>query len=178
LGLRDEQFKYGNPYRTLEISDLFGRDSKLPNPATEEHKSITITKAYWLESKETPNVIQQTARRPREGEGHLYIHADEWFQDQDKMQYMTFLKQVDRGFIFRAEGQPDVKAQVQLSFWADGGTGLREILLLVPKGEYAKMAKGVAYTIHPLNAVAGYQCKVKEGLTISHGQRPSQALPW
>ena len=35
----------------------------------------------------------------------------------------------------------------------------------------AKKAKGAAYTIHPANAVADYQWKVKEGLTIK--QEPS-----
>jgi hypothetical protein len=167
LGLRDEEFKYSNPYRTLEISDLFGRDSKLVNAPAEEHMTITITKAYWLESKDTPAVIRQGARRPKEGEGHLYLHADEWFADQGKEQYLPFLKQVDRSFVFRAKGQPDVKGQVQLSFWADGRTGLREILLVVPKSEYAKMAKGVIYTVHPVNATEGYQWKVKDGLTIT-----------
>jgi RNA polymerase sigma factor (sigma-70 family) len=167
LGLRDEQFKFGNPYRTLEISDLFGRESKIPNPPAEEHKAITITKAYWLESKETPEVIRQGARRPKQGEGHLYLHAEEWFANQDKTQYLAFLKQVDRNFVFRAMSQPDVKGQVQLSFWVDGRVGLREILLAVPKSEYVKMAKGVAYTIHPINSTAGYQWTVKDGLTIS-----------
>jgi hypothetical protein len=167
LGLRDEQFKFVNPYCTLEISDLFGRESKIPNPPVEEHKAITITKAYWLESKDTPEVIRQGARRPKDGEGHLYLHAHEWFANQDKMQYLTFLKQVDRNFVFRAKGQPDVKGQVQLSFWADGGTALREILLVVPKSEYARMAQGVAYTIHPVNAVAGYQWKVNDVVTIT-----------
>jgi hypothetical protein len=166
LGLRDEQFQYGNPYRTLEVSDLFGRDSKLPNPPAEEHKALTVSKAYWLESKDTPDVIRQGARRPKKGEGHLYLHVNEWFADQDKMQYLTFLKQVDRSFVFRAKGQPEVKGQVQLSFWTDAASGLREILLVIPKEEYAQMAKGVVYSIEPVNAVAGYQWKLKEGLTV------------
>jgi RNA polymerase sigma factor (sigma-70 family) len=167
LGLRDEEFKYGNPYRTLEISDHFGRDSKLPNPAVEEHTALTVAKAYWLESDDTPDVIRKGARKPKEGEGHLYIHVDEWFKDQDKTQYLPFLKQVDRGFVLRAEGQPDIKGQVQLSFWTDAASGLREILLVIPKEEYAKMAKGVAYSIRPGNSVAGYQWKVEDGLTVS-----------
>jgi hypothetical protein len=167
LGLRDEQFKFSNPYRTLEVSDLFGSQSQVPNPSVQEHKAITITRAYWLESKETPEVIRTGARRPKEGEGHLYLHADEWFADRGKMQYVAFLKQVDRNFVFRAKGQPDVRGHVQHSFWSDGSVNLREILLVVPKGEYARMAKGVAYTIHPVNATAGHQWKVKDGLTIT-----------
>jgi hypothetical protein len=168
LGQRDKEFATSNPYRTLEISDHFGRDSKVPNPPVEvkEHKSITITKAYWLGAKDTPEVIRQGARNPREGEGHLFLHGDEWFAGQDYVQYKKFLMRVDKHFVFRAKGHPDVKGQVELSFWTDASKNLREILLVIPKGEYAKLAKGVAYTIHPVNAVADYQWKVKKGLTI------------
>jgi ubiquinone biosynthesis protein UbiJ len=37
----------------------------------------------------------------------------------------------------------------------------------VPSEELAKMAKGVAYSIQPVNAAADYKWKVKEGLTIT-----------
>ena len=84
----------------------------------------------------------------------------------DSEQYLAFLQQVDRAFVFRAHGHPDVRGQVELSFWADKSSGLREILLVVPRDEYAKLAKEVNYTLHPLNAVGGYQWKVKDGVTI------------
>ena len=167
LGVHDEVFQYGNPYRALEISDLFGRDSRVPTSPLEEHKTLTITKAYWLESKDTAEMIRQGARRPKEGEGHVYIHADEWLPGQGKDQYLTFLNQVDRSLVFRAEGHPDVKGQVQPSFWVDDRSGLREILLIVPRDQYAKMARGVTYTIHPVHAVGGYEWKVKDGVTIT-----------
>ena len=143
---------------------------KLGKSPIEEHKSVTITKAYWLASKDTPDVIRQGARRPKEGEGHMYLHGDEWFADQDKTQYLKFLRQVDRSFVFRAKGHTDVKGQVQLSFWTDPSSGLRDILLVIPKEEYAKMANGVAYAVHPMNSAAACQWRVKEGLTITRGQ--------
>ncbi len=176
LSLRDEEFKYGNPYRTLEVSDLFGPKMISATPMVEEHKSITIAKAYWLESKETPDIIRQRARRPREGEAHLYIHTEEWFPGQDRTQYMRFLKQADRKFLFRAKDHPEIKGEVQLSIWADSAGGLREILLVIPKGEYAKMASGIEYSIHPVNSTAGYQWKVKEGLTIRRGSPSDKEL--
>src|SRR5262249_50246341 len=143
LGLRDENFKTANPYRLLEISDHFGRESNVPNPPFEqkEHKSITITKAYWLQSTETPAPIRQSARRPKEGEAHLYVHGEEWFPDRDKLQYQEFISRADKTFIFRSKGHPDVKGTLQMSFWADGPSNLREILLVVPKEEFAKLAK-------------------------------------
>jgi hypothetical protein len=53
-------------------------------------------------------------------------------------------------------GQPDVKGQAQLSFWTDAASGQRDVLLVIPKDEYAKMAKGLVYSIESDNAVAGY----------------------
>jgi hypothetical protein len=169
LGLRDDNFKTSNPYRTLEISDLFGRDSKIPNPPVEqkEHKSITISKTYWLDSKDTPAIIREKARRPKEGEGHFYIHGDEWFSDQDHLQYKKFMTRADKNFLLRAKGQPDIKAEMEMSFWTDSPSNLREILIVISQKEFAKMVKGVAYSIQPVNSVADYQWKVKEGLTIT-----------
>ena len=55
---------------------------------------------------------------------------------------------------------------MQLSFWADAASGLREMLVVVSEDDYAKLTRVVAYTIKPLNAVGDYQWKVKDGLTI------------
>jgi hypothetical protein len=169
LALRDDNFKTSNPYCTLEVSDYFGRDSKVPNlPAEQnEHKTITITKAYWLDSSDTPDVIRQGARRPQGGEGHLYIHGDEWFEGQDHIQYKQFMSRADKHFLFRAKGHPAVKGEMQMSFWTHGPSKLRDILVVVPSEELAKMAKGVAYSIEPVNAAADYKWKVKGGLTIT-----------
>src|SRR5262249_20313902 len=60
LGKRDEVFRHRNPYRTLEVSDHFGRHADLPNPpADKEHRHITIGKAYWYGSKEMPAFVRQ-----------------------------------------------------------------------------------------------------------------------
>jgi hypothetical protein len=178
LALRDDNFKTSNPYRTLEISDLFGRDSKVSNPPVEEkeHKAITITKAYWLDSKDTPALIREGARRPTQGEGHLLIHGEEWVPDQDHLQYKKFMSRVDKNFLFRAKGQADIRGQMEMSFWTGGPSNLREILVVIPPQEFAKMAKGVAYTIHPVNAAADYQWKVKEGLTIKREPSAEEKL--
>jgi hypothetical protein len=56
---------------------------------------------------------------------------------------------------------------MQLSIWGDTARQLREILVVIPKDEFAKMKLGVAYSIHPVNGVADCQWKVKEGLTIT-----------
>jgi RNA polymerase sigma factor (sigma-70 family) len=169
LGLRDPEFKTSNPYRTLELSDHFGRDSKVPNPPAEEHSFLTITKAYWRDSNDAPQVIREKARRPGAGEGHLYVHVKERLASQDTVQYLKFLKQTDRRFLLRAKDRPEIKGEVQFSVWSDSASGLREILLVIPKEEYAKMAPCIEYSIHPANSTAGYQWRITGGLTIRRG---------
>ncbi len=38
LGERDEVFRYGNPYRCVELSDHFGKFAKVENPEAREHR--------------------------------------------------------------------------------------------------------------------------------------------
>jgi hypothetical protein len=178
LALRDDNFKTSNPYRTLEISDLFGRDAKIDNPPAEQqdHKVITISKAYWLESKDTPDMIRQGARKPSNGEAHLFVHGEEWFADQDHLQYRNFINRADKRVVLRAEGHPDVKGEMQLSFWTNPPSDIRDILIVIPKDEAAKLAPGATYTLHPANSVADYQWKVKKGVTIARDEPLEEKL--
>ena len=101
------------------------------------------------------------------GDNQLMIHCDEWFPDRDHLQYKVFMYRADPELVFRAKGRPDVKARVEMGFITNPSTGLREILVTIPSAEYAKMAKGTPYTLHPVNGKAGYAWKVKDGLTFT-----------
>jgi RNA polymerase sigma factor (sigma-70 family) len=168
LGLRDDHFRHSNPYRLLEISDLFGAHAKVPNPPAKEHKAITISKLY--RQRAAPKEIVEALMHGRPvppGDNELMIHGDEWFADRDHLQYKVFMYRADPKFVFRAKGQPDIKAELEMGFFTQPSTGLRDIMLLIPSAEYAKMAKGVPYTLHPVNGKPGYAWKVKEGLKFT-----------
>jgi hypothetical protein len=170
LGQRDQNFRYSNPYRTLAISDLFGRYAKVPNPPAneQEHKQITISKAYWLDSEETPAPIKESWRTTGDdGSGRLLVHGEEWFQGMDHLQYKFFMKRADKRFVFWAKDQPDVQGYVSMNFYTHASRNLREMEVVIPKEEYAKMVKGVAYTLHPVNGTPLYQWKVQKGVTIT-----------
>jgi hypothetical protein len=169
LGKRDDVFRHLNPYRTLEVSDHFGRHARVANPpADKEHRHLTIGKVYWHDSKETPAVVRATP--PRDvpaGAGRLFLHGEEWFADAgDYLQYRLFLGRADPNFLLRAPGQPEVKGRLSSWYITQASQDVREMELIVPATEYARMAKGVAYTLHPVNAGTEYRWKVKDGLTI------------
>ena len=58
MGERDDVFRYGNPYRCEEVSDHFGKFAKVENPEVREHRSITISRAYWADDRRCPRVGQ------------------------------------------------------------------------------------------------------------------------
>jgi hypothetical protein len=168
-GRRDEPFKHGNPYRLIEVSDHFGKYANVPNPPAAEHKSVTIGKAYWLGSPDAPPLVRDNAGQPpQDGSARLFVHGEEWLKDAgDYLQYKAFLWRADPEFILKAKGQPDVKARVGGPYFTQSSANLREVQVVIGPQEFARMARGVPYTIHPANGKTGYEWKVRDGVTIT-----------
>jgi hypothetical protein len=166
LGRRDKLFPYGNPYRTLAVDDLFGKYSHLPNPPVKEHKHLTITRAYWSKSKDAPALVRAHTT-PDDQAGHLWVHGDEWFADRNYQQYRRFLSRADGNFVLRAKGHPDVKAHFAGPYVTAPADNVREMEIVIPPEEYARMARRVAYTIHPVNANGEYRWRVAAGVTVT-----------
>ena len=54
-----------------------------------------------------------------------------------------------------------------MNFHTDHSRNLCELEVVIPAAEYAKMAKDVAYTLHPANGKKGYEWKVGDGVTLT-----------
>src|SRR5262249_31128777 len=149
----DEPFPHSNPYRLLEVSDHFGKYAKGPNPSeAKEHDHITIGKAYWPEAADAPAAIRDLRWSQERGSGRFFVHCDEWREDAgDHLQYKLFMRRADTNFVLRAKGQPDVPCRISTSFYTDRSRNLCELEVVIPPAEFGKMAKGVAYTLHPVN---------------------------
>jgi hypothetical protein len=178
-GLRDEVFKHSNPYCLLEVSDHFGKSAKVPNPpADHELKQVTIDKAYWPDAKDAPDEVRKMANLALGdnmelhlqlgGDRRFYIHCREWLDNAgDYLQYKLFMRRADRRLVLRAKGQPDVACQISMNFYTNHSENLCELEVVIPAAEYARMAKSVAYTLHPLNGKQGFEWRVREGLTLT-----------
>lgn len=179
-GLRDEVFQHSNPYRLLDVSDHFGKYARVSNPpaAAFDHEQITIDKAYWPESKGAPQMVRDIQSAAQPGGRCFWIHCREWLDNAGGyLQYTRFMARVDNNFILRAEGRPDVLCRLSRSDVAGGSQKLRELEVVIPPEEYAKMAEDTAYTIHPVNAAQGYIWKVRDGLTILHDKSAGAPNP-
>jgi hypothetical protein len=167
-GERDEVFRHNNPYRLMEVSDHFGKHADVPNSAGKEHKRVTIGKAYWDESKDAPTEIRALKWGKEAGSGRFLVHCDEWLENAgDYLQYKLFMRRADRGFVLRAKDKPDVRCEVSMNFYTNRSQGLCELEVVIPPAEYQKLAKDVAYTLHPVNGTKGYEWAVKEGVTLT-----------
>jgi hypothetical protein len=167
-GRRDEPFVHSNPYRLLEVSDHFGKYAQVPNPpADKELKQVTIAKAYWPEAEAAPAEIRQLRWSKEPGSGRFFVHCEEWLQDAgDYLQYKRFMRHSDRNFVLKAERRPDVPCRVSMNFVTQLSRNLCELEVAIAAAEFAKMAKGVDYTVHPANGTKGYAWKVREGVKL------------
>jgi Transglutaminase-like superfamily len=168
-GRRDDLFPYGNPYRLLEVSDHFGKYANVPNPPADPTlRQVTITRAYWQESKDAPAEMRALRWGKDPGSGRFFVHGQEWLENAGGyLQYKLFMRRADRNFVLRAKGQPDVACLVTMDFITDTSRNLCELDVAIPAADYAKMVKNVAYTLHPVNGKKGYEWKVRDGLTLT-----------
>jgi hypothetical protein len=54
-----------------------------------------------------------------------------------------------------------------MDFFTQHSRNLCELEVVIPAAEYAKMARGVAYTLHPINGRKGYEWRVRDALTLT-----------
>jgi hypothetical protein len=177
LGQRDEEFRFSNPYRTLELSDSFGKHAKQDNPPVteKEHENLTISRVYDWNAAGIPDWMRDSFRQrypTGDGNGHFLVHCDEWFTGQDHIQYRVFLYRADKNFVLKAKDKPDVKATILASFYTHESSNVREIELFIPSDQYKKMEDGVPYTLHPVNDHPRCKWKIKEGIATIKQDKP------
>ncbi len=167
LGERDAVFRYGNPYRCEDVSDHFGKFADVENPEVKEQRSISISRAYWADDPSAHAMIKDAKwLLHSDGSRSLLIHGEKWPAEEPDLRYRPFLEAAGKEFLFKAEGSPAVRGRITTSSITWPSRDLREIELLIPRDEYAKMAAGIEYALTPKNEVAGYEWKVTGRVTI------------
>jgi Transglutaminase-like superfamily len=178
LGKRDDVFRHSNPYRTMTLDDHFGTYANVPNPPVveKEHKQITIDKIYWHGSTEAPAQTREakTTDQPA-GTARLWLHGEEWWDDAgDYLQYKKFLGRADKEFVLKADGHPEVKCRLSGLYITLRSQKIRDMELVIPPAEFAKMAQDVSYGLQPVNPQANYRWKVNGNLSISRHPKPEK----
>ncbi len=169
LGERDTMFRFANPYRCEEVSEYYGKFfAKIENPEVREHRSITISRAYWVDADDAPDSVKRARGMGifhNDGSGQLLIHGDEWIDGEPWQQYKVFLLAAGKEFLFQADGHADVQGRTTMGSIV--GRTDHELIIAIPPEEFAKMVPGVEYTLKPRNEVPGYAWKTKGRVAIT-----------
>jgi hypothetical protein len=166
LGEKDTVFQHGNPYRTAELSDHFGTFARIDNPEAQEHKTLTLSNAYWLDAADAPAAVKQSksAAKMDPKSGYVVAHIDEWFPEESYSQYRIFMQSAAKDFLFQATGQEDVRGR----YWGTitSPPDVHELAISIAPEELGKMKPGVAYLLVPQNGSADKVWKLRGEVTI------------
>jgi hypothetical protein len=153
--------------RTEERNRSFGKDARVDNPELPEHRTITISRAYWSDSDDAPDAIKRANQfRRSDGSGQLFIHGEEWIDGEPWQQYKVFLQAAGKEWLLQADGRPDIRGRITTGSII-GSPDIRELEIVIPREEFARMQPGIAYTLTPRNEVAGYEWKTKGRVTVT-----------
>jgi len=168
----EDVFGGSNPYSCIALSDRFGVHANLDNPAPPEHRTLTVTKAYWFDS---PERTVDVTLRGRDPAGLFLLHVDECFADGGLSQYADFDAAADHRLVLQAEGEPDVRAEIaRRCWWLDAANGVHEFLAQIEADDLARMNRDAAWRIVPRNEGRDHRWAVADGVVLARRPEPSE----
>jgi hypothetical protein len=151
-----------NPYRLISVSDHFGAESKVDNPAVpiSELRTATIIGLYRPGSPELSEF---------EGAGRGSTRTDffasfkEWVPGT-YLQMRAFEKRAGHEFVLSASGHPDLRARLNGLKISRGDGTFQAFGVELWQEDRDKAAPGIAYSIMPINTGDTYRWQVSPGL--------------
>jgi hypothetical protein len=122
-----------------------------------------INGLYWQGDERLP----EWARELSEGVDFI-ITIEDWLEGQDHQQLNAFKDKVVFEFVLTAEGHEDIRVPSD-SFrgtWSAGHGDFQGFVVYLPASERERIARGVAYTISPVNQGKEYYWQVGQGVTL------------
>ncbi len=152
----------GQLWRLIGSTNLLMQVAQRERPggaAVEGPDYLTISKAYWFDSKDRPNWITKP-QWMNDRDGHILLHVDEWNDNEGIEQYQPFYQNADKRFVLKSGNYPGIHAFAERGYWK------QEFYLKIPETEFKKMQPGIPYTVQPVNSHSQYQWKMRERVTI------------
>jgi hypothetical protein len=169
-----DPFGGSNPYSTLSISDQFGEHASIENPPpVEDFQVLTIDAAWWYD--ECPAEVKMRLD-DLETAGHVVVHVEEGRPGEGPDQYKPFYDSVDKAFVLRAAGQPDVRIHATRGYWGAPDKGLQHFYLRIEPDVYAKMATDVPYTLDVVDKKSEMHWAVHDGITLTKSKERAARL--
>lgn len=156
--LHDALFGGPNPYSCVSLSDRFGVHSQVPNEPFAGLHELTIRRLFWYDDPERPERLTTSLQPPEDR--YFFAHFDT--DGVDGHEALLFYRSVDKAFVLRADGHPDVPARGIGKFWGDSG----DFILRIEPADLARMARGVPYDLVWTGAGDTLRWKIAEGTRL------------
>ena len=155
-----------NPYMLLSVSDHFGANAHLDNPAVPiaELRTATITALLPKTSPALPKWVADDT--PKDSAFDFFLAYKEWVPGS-YMQMRAFGKRAGHEFLLTAPGRPDVKARLGGPMMSVGDGSFQAFAAQITPEDKAKLVPGVAYTLTPQNTSETYRWAVTPGVTLT-----------
>jgi hypothetical protein len=129
-----------------------------------EIKTAHVNGVYWQGDERIP----EWCRDLFEGRGHFIIAIDEWMEGQDHRQLDAFRENAGFEFLLKAAGRDDVRIASGNSVGTcSGGHGdFQGFVVGLKPSELDQVARGVEYTLTPVEPRAGYTWQVQDGVRL------------
>ena len=164
-GARSEALRTANPYRLLALSDAFGKRAKVDNPEVGDGvpKTVNVSRAYWQSDPTCPKLVGP----PRDGgPDYLMLHVTDQPMARNYRLLKEFMRRAGREITLSAPGKPPVIARVTLGS-VTSAPDVCEVYLLVPRDEFAKVERGVAYALKPPPEKDGYGWSFAKEMSVT-----------
>ena len=165
-GLSTDQPKLSsvNPYMLLSVSDHFGANAHLSNPAVPiaELRAVTISGLLPKGSPALPKFVLDASARDTSFDFFIAIKEQ---VPGASYPMRAFSKRASHDFVLAAPGHPDVQAA--LTGLNDSSDGFQAFGAKIAPENKAKFVPGVAYTITPKNTSDVYRWAVAPGVTLT-----------
>jgi hypothetical protein len=129
-----------------------------------EIKVAHINGLYWEGDEKLP----EWARQLSAGQDDFIITIKEWVEGQDHQQLTAFREKCVFEFLLRAEEHADihVTGDAFRGTCSSGHGDFQGFVVCLPAAERDQMARGVPYTITPVNQAKEYYWEVGEGVAL------------
>jgi hypothetical protein len=156
-----------NPYRLLKVSDHFGTNANIPNPAVadEELRAVTVNEVYWKDA--LPANVRASLKNGDPTNADFYIGIQEYIP-RYVTQMNDFEASVGHQFVLTASGHPDLKATLS-GMKLSNGSQYQMFGVRIDAESKKDVAPGVEYAIRPVNTSDVYTWRVKDGIAVRPG---------
>ena len=160
-----------NPYRLISASDRFGENARVQNPEvpSTELKTVTIVGLIRPGDKRVPAWLA-SSWKPK-SDMTFFISAKEWLTGSYR-QMRAFSQRASHELLLTAPGHPEVHARLTRLNVSSGDGSFQAYEADVVPEDHAKVARGVGYTIKPINSSEKYRWQVAEDAGTITFQEP------